>query len=98
MTPASPAMPYSVARLLMLCASAAALSACSVAPRVERDFGNSLRLAQAQQTLYPEARRNLSPVNGLDAQAAKSAYDNYQKSYAEPDKQGNGFTIGVGAK
>jgi hypothetical protein len=101
MTSVFHAMPHSLPRLprlLALCALAATLSACSLAPRVDRDFGNSLRLARDQQTLYPQAHNNQSPVNGLDAQAAKSAYDNYQKSYAQPEQQSNGFTIGVGTK
>ncbi len=101
MTTASHAMPIRRPRLqraLALCLVAGALSACSLAPRTDRDFGQSLRLARAQQTLYPQARNNRSPVNGLDPQAAKSAYDNYQKSFAEPEKQSTGFNIGVGSK
>lgn len=85
-------------RLTLIGALCAALSACALSPRVDREFGNSVRQAQAQQTLNPQARYNQSPVNGLDAQAASSAYSNYQKSYAQPEQQSNGFTIGVGSK
>ncbi|NVM75134.1 hypothetical protein FHW83_000914 [Duganella sp. SG902] len=74
------------------------LSACANSPRLDREFGNSLRLARAQQTLNPEAGRAPRPVNGLDAQAAGAAYQNYQQSFITRDEQSNGFTIGVGSK
>lgn len=83
-------------RLLALALLAAGLGACSLTPRVDRQFGDSVRLARAQQTLNPQARYNRDPVSGLDAQAAKSVYDNYQRSYATPEQQQNGFTIGLG--
>jgi outer membrane murein-binding lipoprotein Lpp len=85
--------------LLMLAATVAAtiaLSACGTSPRMDRRFGDSVRLTKAQQTLNPDARLNRSPVNGLDAQAAKAAYDNYQRSYATPEASSNGLSIGVG--
>lgn len=89
------AMPFRLPRLLAPCALAALLGACSLSPRIDRDFGSSLHQAQAQQTLNPGAKHNQSPVNGLDAQAAKAAYDNYQKSFAQPEAQSNGFTLGT---
>jgi hypothetical protein len=86
---------FPTARLLAVIAMAASLGACSLTPQVDRNFGSSVRLALAQQTLNPQARDNRSPVNGLDAQAAKSAYDNYQRSYASPEQQQNSFSIGA---
>lgn len=85
-------------RLTTLALLAGALSACGTSPRLDRDFGSSLRQARAQQTLYPQAAYNRAPVNGMDGQAAASAYSNYQKSFAQPESQSNGFTIGVGTK
>jgi hypothetical protein len=35
-------------------------------------------------------------VAGLDGQAARSAYDNYQKSFREPVPQSGALAIGVG--
>jgi predicted component of type VI protein secretion system len=84
-----------LSRLLMLMLSAVSLGACSLTPRVDQQFGSSVKLALAQQTLNPQARNNRSPVTGLDAQAAKSVYDNYQRSYATPELQQNSFSIGV---
>ena len=52
-------------------------------------------MMKAQQTLNPGAALNADPVKGIDGQAAKSAYDEYQKSFKEPVAQPNAFTIGV---
>jgi hypothetical protein len=50
---------------------AALLTACSTTPTLDREFGNSVRQARAQQTLNPDAGRTPRPVNGLDAPAAR---------------------------
>ena len=68
----------------------------STTPNLDRHFGDGLNLAKAQQTLNPQAGRNLDPVSGIDGKAAKSAYDEYQKSYRMPVLQPNAFTIGIG--
>ncbi len=67
-------------------------------PNLDRHFGQGLNLAKAQQTLNPQAGRNLDPVSGIDGKAAKSAYDAYQKSFRMPAPQPNAFTIGVGVR
>ena len=74
--------------------AAALLTACSTTPTLDRAFGTSLRQARAQQTLHPEAGREQRPVNGLDAQAAAGAYQNYQQSFLNKDDQSSNFTIG----
>ncbi|MYM68795.1 hypothetical protein GTP45_18425 [Pseudoduganella sp. FT55W] len=83
---------------LLIILLAALLTACGTTPRLDREFGNTVRLARAQQTLNPDAGRVPRPVNGLDAQAATAAYQNYQQSFITKDDQSNGFTIGVGSK
>jgi hypothetical protein len=70
----------------------------SPTPNLDRHFGESVNLVKAQQTLYPEASRNTDPVKGIDGKAAKSAYDEYQKSYRVPEPQPNAFMIGVGGR
>ena len=70
----------------------------STTPNLDRHFGDGLNLAKAQQTLNAQAVRNLDPVSGIDGKAAKSAYDEYQKSYRMPVLQPNAFTIGVGGR
>lgn len=85
-------MRYSLLLLAML------LTACGTSPRLDRQFGDSLRLMRAQQTINPQAGQDRRPVNGLDAPAAAAAYQNYQQSFINREDQGNGFTIGVGSK
>ena len=76
-----------------------AVAGCaSTTPNLDRHFGQGLNLAKAQQTLNPQAGRNLDPVSGIDGKAAKSAYDEYQKSYRMPVPQSNSFTIGIGGR
>ncbi len=83
----------------VLCPMLLAIAGCvSTTPTMDRHFGESVSLIKAQQTLHPEAARNTDPVKGLDGKAAKSAYDQYQKSYAAPEPQTNAFTIGVGGR
>jgi hypothetical protein len=62
---------------------------------LDRHFGEAVNMMKAQQTLSPGAALNADPVKGLDGQAAKSAYDQYQKSFKTPEPQPNAFTIGV---
>jgi len=80
-----------------LCALAllAGAAGCSVAPRFERQFGQAEQTLMQQQILHPGAPASQS-VAGLDGKAAKSAYDNYQKSYKDPVPQTGALAIGVG--
>ena len=81
-----------------ICGTLGGLSGCtSVTPNLDGQFGQSVSLIKAQQTLNPSASRNTNPVNGLDGVAAKSGYDAYQKSYAAPLPPANAFTIGIGS-
>lgn len=77
-----------------------ALAGCApTTPVFDRNFGDSARILQAQQTRDPaaaEANRDRS-VDGLDGRAAKQAYDRYQKSFGDPPKAANPFLIGVGS-
>ena len=76
----------------------ALLSACATTPRLDRAFGDSVRQTRAQQTLYPDAGRTPRPVNGIDAQSAAAAYDNYQRSFSTKEESNDSFNIGVGNK
>lgn len=81
-----------------MCGMLVAMSGCtSLTPNLDAQFGQSVSLIKAQQTLNPAASRNTNPVNGLDGVAAKSGYDAYQKSYASPVPPTNAFTIGIGS-
>jgi hypothetical protein len=65
-------------------------------PEWDRHFGDTVRVALAQQIIDPSAAANTAPVNGLDGRAARSAMDQYQKSFSAPEPQRDVLTIGVG--
>lgn len=68
-----------------LCGLLLAVSGCvSTTPNLDHDFGKSVSLLKAQQIINPEASRNTDPVQGMNGKAAKSGYDEYQKSYQAP--------------
>jgi hypothetical protein len=74
----------------------AALAGCaSQTPHLDKQFGVAARTAMNQQIVHPGVPLSQT-VPGLDGQAAKSAYDNYQKSFKEPVPQTGALTIGVG--
>lgn len=74
-----------------------ALCACvEPAPRYEAEFGNATRATLNAQIINPNAGNNADTVTGLDGRAARDAINNYQKSYAKPEKPQNVFNIGVG--
>ncbi len=57
--------------------------------RVENDYGNSHRLAIANQTLNPEAEKNLVPVYGIDGNRAAKIVDSFQESFGGRSRQAN---------
>lgn len=76
---------------LMVC-----LAGCvSNTPQLDRSFGFA-----AKDTLRLQIVRPTPPGSqtapALDGQAAKSAYDNYQKSFKDPVPQAGALTVGVG--
>ena len=80
----------------VLCVLLAVTGCVSTTPHLDSHFGEVVSLVRAQQTLNPDAGRNADPATGMDGKAAKSAYDEYQKSYRAPEPQSNAFTIGIG--
>jgi hypothetical protein len=60
------------------------LSACVQLSRVDKDHGKSVEQARRNQTLDPEARRNLEPVTGLNGKAAEANIEKYLKSFEQP--------------
>lgn len=80
--------------------AACTLAACAgttvpTTPQWDSQFGASTRTALARQIIDPDAGRNPDPVAGMDGRAARTVYDRYQKSYADPAPQPSTFTIGV---
>jgi hypothetical protein len=56
---------------------------CAGPSRVEMDYGTSFKLAKFNQTLNPEAEKNLEPVTGFDGRAAEATIERYHKGFQE---------------
>lgn len=83
----------------IFCAAGAALllgGCASNTPYLDSQFGQANRMMQAQQTINPHGLPG-NPSAGVDGKAAKSGYDEYQKSYRAPEPQTQAFTIGLGS-
>lgn len=83
-----------------LIACAVWLSGCA-ASRLEMDYGTSYKLSKMNQTLNPDAEKNLAPVEGISGQAAQIAADKYEKSFgksAPGAAAATGYTMGVGTR
>jgi len=63
--------------------------------RVETDYGTSNKLARFNQTLNPDAEKNLQPVEGMDGQASQKALDTYRKGFEKPAQAMPSLVIGV---
>ncbi len=83
-------------KVLTLIASALLLTGCvQTTPQWDSRFGQSLRLAQQQQTLNPAAGGD-APVNGIEGITGRETVTRYRNSFKEPQPASNAFTIGVG--
>ncbi len=72
------------------------LGACSTTtPQLDSQFGLSVTQARQAQIITPAPPATLL-VNGVDGNAAKSAYNAYLKSYQDPQPQSGALAIGVG--
>ncbi len=58
-------------------------SFCPGPSRLEMDYGTSYKLAKFNQTLNPDAEKNLEPVTGFDGVAAQATMGRYHKSFEE---------------
>jgi hypothetical protein len=82
---------------LILATLTAGLTACMpLTPNLDRNFGQAVNQAKAQQTLNPDASLNTDPVAGLDGVAANAAIDNYTKSVQEAPEKATIINIGGG--
>ncbi len=62
---------------------------------LERSFGNSYQEALLNETLNPDASKNLAPVTGMDGKSAEEVLKTYQKSY-QKDKSAPTYIFNVG--
>ncbi len=64
---------------------------------LEAAFGNAYQAAIANQTLNPDASKNLSPVTGMDAKSAEKIMETFHKSFQkEQPVQNYIFNVGQG--
>ena len=76
---------------------------CAGPSRLDMDYGTSYKLARFNQTLDPDAAKNLEPVKGFDAVSAWKALEKYHKDFEKPTETGYtplaiGTILGVGKK
>jgi hypothetical protein len=60
------------------------ISACAQPTRLDKNYGRSFKEARVNQTLDPEAEKNLEPVTGLDGKAAQASIEKYRKAFEQP--------------
>ncbi len=72
-------------RFYILCATLPifVISACAPVSRLDKDHGRSFKEARNNQVLYPEARKSLEPVSGLDGHAAQAGIEKYRKTFEQ---------------
>jgi type IV pilus biogenesis protein CpaD/CtpE len=86
------------ARLAVPALLALLLAGCATTPRVDREFGESVRATLAQQVANPAAALNANPVNGIDGRAAHGAQERYERSFKEPQQDASAATSMLGTK
>ena len=85
----------------ILLALAFAASGCTpLTPRLDSQFGNSVRAAAALQTRAPDlaARQDAIAAHGVDGRAGVAAYARYQDSFVAPAAPAPALTIGLGKR
>lgn len=74
------------------------LSACvPMTPYLDAHYGETVKMAVAQQTINPDASQNINPVKGVDGTTAKNAIDLYHNTSKAPPPATNIFNIGIGS-
>jgi hypothetical protein len=63
--------------------------------RVEMDYGTSYKLAIHNQTLNPDAEKNIEPVYGIEGQIAEKNVEKYRKSFERPLPAANTYILSV---
>ncbi len=62
-----------------------ALAACvQSTPRIDSQFGESVRGAVRQQSIRAPGAANPAPAAGIDGRAARAALEAYERSFAAP--------------
>lgn len=82
--------------LIILALAALVTAGCANPTPVEANFGNAVNRAKAAQVVDPDAPSRARPQLQVDGAAAKSAVDQYQKSFEAPTLPPTILNIGVG--
>ena len=62
--------------------------------RLEKNWGRSFEAAKYNQTLNPEAEKNLAPVEGLDGSSAERIMESYKKGGEQKkEERPSGFGV-----
>jgi hypothetical protein len=64
------------------------------ASQVDKNWGRSFEAAKYNQTLNPDAEKNLAPVEGLDGSVAERVMEGYKKGV---DQKKQSTSSGMGA-
>jgi len=84
---------------LVLAAFATALVGCApTSPRFDQEFSQSSRILRAQQVRNPNApvENQAKAPDGMDGRAARETVERYQRTFIDPPRVTNVFSIGVG--
>ncbi len=65
--------------------------------RLALDRGTSYQLQKYNQTLNPDAEKNLAPVTGMSGQTAQTTVEKYQKGFEKETQTSNTYQISVGS-
>jgi hypothetical protein len=78
----------SIKFFILLAASLSATGCVSTTPHWDKQFGQSVRGALANQTIDPAAAANRNQVLGIDGTAALGAQQRYERAFAQPEARG----------
>jgi len=84
--------------IVLACVCSALLVTVGCGPtRVEMDYGTSFQLQKFNQTLNPEAERNLEPVAGISGTAAQSNVEKYEKGFEKESAPATTYQFSIGS-
>ena len=63
--------------------------------RLDTDYGTSYKLSKFNQTLDPEAEKNLKSIEGFDGNAAESTKERYDMGF-EKETKPPAYTLNIG--
>ena len=64
---------------------------------VDRNFGTAVNAAKALQVADPDAPSRVRPAPGTDGEQARTAVEEYERSYTHPVSPTSVLNIGIGS-